>query len=216
MSTMLLMGLTPAASRRAAIHWGAGPIVTSADAAAYRGQRPASSMVTFRRSAAPIGTGANAMVAPRAVEGSVSGRSYAVDTSRARPRTLRQSGRLAVTSKSITASPPPASSTDATSNPHRASFRATSSADSGTSTNSRSHDRTNRIAVYGTSRLSEPHDRTQRPLRPQRKDIMVFLAAFAAFAFQRRINTETAPETAGRSRRRAGCLRPDTAESPRV
>src|SRR5207247_5073472 len=49
--------------------------------------------------------GRQAMVAPRSVEGSVSGRSYAVDTSRARPRTLRQSGRLAVTSKSITASP---------------------------------------------------------------------------------------------------------------
>ena len=62
------------------------------------------------------------------------------------PRTLRQSGRLAVISKSITASPSGSCSTDATSNPRSPIVPAISSADAETSTNSRSQESTSRIA----------------------------------------------------------------------
>src|SRR5881396_2864431 len=101
MSTMVLMGRTPAAWSLAAIQAGDGPIFTCATAAAYRGQSSASSIVTVTRSDEPVGIGLSAIGAPGSVDGSTIGLSYTVATSRARPRTLRQSGRFAVTSKSI-------------------------------------------------------------------------------------------------------------------
>ncbi len=83
-------------------------------------------------------------------DGSASGRSYAVATSRASPSTLRQSGRFAVTSKSITASPPSSGSIDATSKPRSASVSAISSADALTSTNSRTQETTSRMSCRST------------------------------------------------------------------
>src|SRR5258706_8698774 len=136
MSTMLLIGRTPAACSRAAIQAGEVPILTSATAAANRGHSSSSSIRTLMRSDVPVGSGANRPLV------SLSGRSYAVATSRARPMTLSASGRFAVTSKSITASPPSNASMDATSKPRSASVLATSSADAGTSTNSFNQDRT--------------------------------------------------------------------------
>src|SRR5262245_11155413 len=109
---MLLIGRTPAAISRSASHAGDGPIRTSTAASAYRPQA-GSSMKTGGLGG--VGWG---------VEGAVSSTPTpeppilllnATAASRARPYTLRQSGRLAVISKSIT-SP----SIDATSNPHDA------------------------------------------------------------------------------------------------
>src|SRR3989442_2665887 len=145
MSTMVLIGRTPAACSLAVIHAGAGPIFTSATAAAYRGQSSASSIVTFTRSEEPIVTGFSAILARGSLDGSVIGLSYTVATSRARPSTLRQSGRFAVISKSMTASPSSSFSMEATSNPRRPTFSAISSAGADTSTNSRNQERTRRI-----------------------------------------------------------------------
>ena len=110
MSTMLLIGRTPAACSRACIQAGDG-----ADRARRRRRRrsagtaPASSIVmsmspsrrTRRRQLdeRPAGPDARA-VAVDAPDAAAAGR-YAVATSRAMPMTLRQSGRLAVTSKSM-------------------------------------------------------------------------------------------------------------------
>src|SRR5436190_17991541 len=108
---MLLIGRTPAAVNRSASHAGDGPIVTSASAAAYR-PHPGS----------PTETGIPAGPSRLAPLGaSFRARSNAVAASRDKPYTLKQSGRFAVISKSIT-SP----SIDATSNPHAASLAATS------------------------------------------------------------------------------------------
>src|SRR5476651_1498456 len=147
MSTRLLIGRTPAACSRAAIQAGELPMRTSATAAANRGQSSASAIATAMRSEAPDGIAASATRAPAFADGSVNGRLYAVATSRARPITLRPSGRFAVISKSITASPPPSGSIDATSKPRDASVFATSSADALTSTNSRSQDKTSFMSV---------------------------------------------------------------------
>src|SRR5438874_236631 len=106
MSTIVLIGRTPAAWSRAAIQAGDGPIFTCATAAAYRGQSSSSSIATLTRSDDPVGRALSGIVAPGSVDGSVTALSYTVATSRARPRTLRQSGRFAVISKSITAAPP--------------------------------------------------------------------------------------------------------------
>src|SRR5262249_46579407 len=148
------------ACRRDVSHGGdVAAAVTSATAAAYRGHRSASSSFTSSRSDWPTGTDASAILAPLAADGRVSGLSYAVATSRAGPRTLRQSGRLAVTSKSMTPSgilgPPDrcqgggtiefTGSTDATSNPRRASFAAISSGEAERSTKSRSQETRRRI-----------------------------------------------------------------------
>src|SRR6478672_9521207 len=65
---------------------------------------------------------------------------------------LRQSGRFAVISKSMTASPPPRGSIDATSNPRSDRVPAMSSAEALTSTNSRSQDRTSRMSSQRAGR----------------------------------------------------------------
>src|ERR1051325_8181600 len=76
--------------------------------------------------------------------------------------TLRQSGRLAVTSKSMTASPSPIGSMDATSNPRSPTRSAISSAGASMSTKSRSHETSRRIYVvsstaihHGTTKLTK-------------------------------------------------------------
>ncbi len=109
-STTLLIGRTPAAERRRASQSGDGPTRTSATAAAYRGQRSGASMATSRPSAASrraVGAPGGRTVLmgrPASSHGRRKATPQAVATSRARPTTLRQSGRLAVISKSITAS----------------------------------------------------------------------------------------------------------------
>ena len=109
-STTLLIGRTPAAVRRAASQAGDGPTRTSATAAAYRGQSSASSMLTSRPSAAsrlavgPDGGRTVLIGRPASSRAGAARTPHAVATSRASPATLRQSGRLAVISKSITAS----------------------------------------------------------------------------------------------------------------
>ena len=65
-------------------------------------------MRTVTRSDVPVGRVARRRAAGAARRQAGTGRSYAVAISRAKPSTLRQSGRLAVTSKSITASAPSA------------------------------------------------------------------------------------------------------------
>src|SRR6185312_8946539 len=92
-------------------------------------------MASVKRSEAPVVTD------PPPVAGlGANGSWNAVATSRARPITLRQSGRFAVTSKSTTSF-----STDATSNPRSPIFPAISSAEAFTSTKSRNHERTRRM-----------------------------------------------------------------------
>ena len=140
MSTKGLIGRTSAACRRRVIHAGDTVGVTSTTAAAYRGQRSDSSSDTVRRSDSPMETGASGPRTPGFGDAGVYGSSYAVAISRARPATLRQSGRLAVTSKSITPSPPSRRSTEATSKPRSASFSAISSGDAVTSTKSRAQE----------------------------------------------------------------------------
>src|ERR1041385_8827816 len=109
---MLLIGRTPAACSRACIQAGDAPTVTSATAPAYRGHRSASSMTTSisdlstafsdaRRSDDP--SSSSSFDLPRAT-GRRIGKPNAVAISRAMPITDMQSGRLPVTSKSITAS----------------------------------------------------------------------------------------------------------------
>ncbi len=142
---MLLIGRTPAACRRSANHCGDVPSVTSATAPAYRGHSPGSSSEISRRSLRPVGSDASRTFAVFSGDGRMRGSANAVDTSRARPRTLRQSGRFAVISKSITASPPARCSIDATSKPRSPSVAAISSADAVMLTNSRSHETTSRI-----------------------------------------------------------------------
>src|SRR6266536_3667206 len=148
MSTIALIGRTPAACSLAVIHAGEDAAVISATAAAYRGHSSSSSIDTAMRSDMDVGSAASLTRVPASADGSAIGKSYAVATSRARPRTLKQSGRFAVISKSTTASPSPRCSIDATSNPRSPIFAAISSAEAGTSTNSRSQDRTNRMRWF--------------------------------------------------------------------
>src|SRR5262245_42745081 len=112
---MLLIGRTPAASRRACIHVGDGPTITFATAPAYRGHNSGFSMTTLTSAARSTAFSAisrnfdRADCLPRheaaeppspSTERYRIGRPYAVATSRAMPITDIQSGRLAVTSKS--------------------------------------------------------------------------------------------------------------------
>src|SRR5262245_57646555 len=109
------------------------------------------------------------MAASGAVEGRVTGRSNAVATSRASPRTLRQSGRFAVTSKSMTASPSGSASSDATSNPRNPSVSAISCAEAGRSTNSRSQETTSRML---------DHEKQPRRHEATKKDHVVVSSCF--------------------------------------
>ena len=98
MSTMLLMGRTPMERSRSRIHLGEGAILTLRTMrAVYRGTRSASGVSTSSRSASTPS-------APPLTTGSwrARGASKVADTSRARPMTLRQSGRLGVISNSTT------------------------------------------------------------------------------------------------------------------
>src|SRR3984893_11679989 len=146
MSTIGLIGRRPAACSLAVIQAGADPAAAiSATAAAYRGHSSSSSSDTVTRSDTETGSAASRTRAAGSVEGRAIGKSNAVATSRARPRTLKQSGRFAVISKSMTASPPSRGSIEATSNPRSPILSAISSADAGMSTKSRSQDRTSRM-----------------------------------------------------------------------
>src|SRR5437867_12733794 len=98
MSTIALIGRTPAACSLAVIQSGDDVRVMSATPAAYRGHNASSSSDTVIRSDGATGRLASRTRAFESVDGSAIGRSYVVATSRARPRTLRQSGRFAVIS----------------------------------------------------------------------------------------------------------------------
>src|SRR5581483_7764601 len=107
-----IFGRTPAASRRVDIQAGVFAVSASMTAAAYRGQSSVSSMDTDTRSDSPVGTVASSTREPGANDGGRTGSSYAVAIARASPMALRQSGRLAVTSRSITPSPFASGSTE--------------------------------------------------------------------------------------------------------
>src|SRR5262249_30141627 len=139
-------------------------------------------MVTRMPADPRSGMAARRAFARASADGSVIGRSNAVATSRARPTTLRQSGRFAVISKSITASPPGSASTDATSNPRSPIVAAISSAEAEMSTNSRSQERTSRIVNV------EPEPR--RPRRrheDQENRFSVEVQIFVFFVFLREL-----------------------------
>src|SRR5262245_42804207 len=118
------------------------------------------------------------MAASGAVEGRVTGRSNAVATSRASPRTLRQSGRFAVTSKSMTASPSGSVSSDATSNPRNPSVSAISCAEAGTSTNSRSQETTSRMRDHEEQMQPRSHEATKKKSAWVSSCFRVFVVAF--------------------------------------
>ena len=97
------MGRTPMLRRRSRIHLGEGPIFTFRTIrAVYRGQRSGSGVSTSSSSVSTPGP-------PPFTTGSrrVRGVSKVADTSRARPMTDRQSGRLGVISNSTTWSSAP-------------------------------------------------------------------------------------------------------------
>src|SRR5262249_14663943 len=129
------------------------------------------------------GTAARRTRAPGSDEGSTIGRSNAVATSRASPTTLRQSGRFAVISKSITASPSSSVSIDATSKPRRPIRSAISAADAETSTKSRSQERTSHIVYPGTEprRHEEQEDHEEELLLSFSKVIFVFFVFLRVF-----------------------------------